>query len=166
MASQIGAMCASKVIALLTGTNGVNAGLAALTAAGTPMPIALSAAQVQAQNVAADLAERTTGVQYPAVNVYCEKVSNKMTEKFRSFSGTAQMAVEIRHSQDRLDGLQDNLELYADAVGQALEGARGDWGDGMFYSGGYEISYAAAKQGGKNFLQPAKISFQIGVSRS
>ncbi len=166
MASPIGAMCASKVITLLTGASGVNAGLAAITLNSGTAPAALSAAQVKSQNVAADLAERTVGVQYPAVNVYCEKVINKMGEKFRSFSGVAQMAVEIRHSQDRLDGLQDNLELYADAVGQALEAARGDWGDGMYYAGGYEISYAAAKQGGKNFLQPAKINFQIGVSRS
>ena len=166
MAIKLGGLCASKTIALLTGSKGINAGLAALTRSRSYPPPALNAAQVQAQNVAPDLAERSGRAQFPAVNVYCEKVVNAMTEKFRSFSGSAQMAIEIRHSQDRLDGLQDSLELFADAVAHALNGARGDWGDGVFYGGGYEVSFSGAKQGGKNFLQTAKVSFKIGVSRS
>ncbi len=89
---------------------------------------------MRAQNVAADLAERSTAVKYPAVNVYCEKIVNNLTEKFRTFSGHVQMAIEVRHSQDRLDGLQDALELYTDAVMQVLDASRGDWGDGMFYA--------------------------------
>ena len=39
--------------------------------------------------------------------MYCEKIVNDLTEKFRTFSGTVQMAIELRHSQDRLEGLQD-----------------------------------------------------------
>ncbi|MGD0498504.1 MAG: hypothetical protein ABSC23_08705 [Bryobacteraceae bacterium] len=166
MTQQIGGASAAKTIALIVGPKGVNAGLAALTQpANQPRATPLDAAQVRAQNVAADLAERG-GAQYPAVNVYCEKVVNSLVEKFRSFSGSVQMAVEIRHSQDRLDGLQDQLEVYADAATQALDGARGDWGDGMFYAGGYQVAFGGAKQGGKNFIQTAKITFEIGVSRN
>ena len=76
------------------------------------------------------------------------------------------MAIEVRHSQDRLDGLQDALELYADAVTQVLDANRGDWGDGMFYGGEYEVAFGAVKQGGKNFIQVAKVTFEIGVSSS
>jgi hypothetical protein len=76
------------------------------------------------------------------------------------------MAVEVRHSQDRLDGLQDRLELYTDAVTQVLHSSRGDWGDGMFYGGMYDVSFGAVKHGGKNFIQAAKITFEIGVSKS
>jgi hypothetical protein len=73
------------------------------------------------------------------------------------------MAIELRHSQDRLDGLQDSLELYIDAVTQVLN--RGDWGEGMFYGGAYEVSFGPVKKGGKNFMQAAKVTFEIGVSR-
>ena len=79
---------------------------------------------------------------YPSLNVYCEKIANTLKEKFRSFSGSVQMTIEVRHSQDRLDGLQDALELYVDSVTQVLDAERGDWGSGMFYAGGYEVTLA------------------------
>src|SRR5205085_10633017 len=99
--------------------------------------------------VAADVAERSTTVQYPAVNVYCEKIANTLKEKFRAFSGDVHMAIELRHSQDRLEGLQDTLEIYADALAQVLNAGRGDWGDGMFYGGAYVVSFGPVKKGGK-----------------
>jgi hypothetical protein len=36
----------------------------------------------------------------------------------------------------------------------------------MFYGGGYEVSFAAVKRGGRNFIQTAKIALEIGVSRN
>ena len=166
MISKISSAAASKVIQRLTGPSGANAGLAALTAPDSLLAAPIEAAQVRAQNVAADLAERKNTIRYPAVQVYCEKIVNDMGEKFRSFSGKVQMTIELRHSQDRLNGLQDALELYVDSMTQMLDQARGDWGDGMFYAGGYEVALGAIKQGGKNFMQAAKITFQIGVSRN
>jgi hypothetical protein len=166
MTGTIGSATTVKVIQRITGPRGVNSGLAALTQGGTASASPLSAAQVRSQNVAADVAERSTTVQYPAVNVYCEKIVNSLQEKFRIFSGSVQMAMELRHSQDRLDGLQDALELYTDALTQVLNGGRGDWGDGMFYGGAYEVSFGPVKKGGKNYIQVAKVTFEIGVSRS
>ncbi len=165
MTAKIGGAATAKVIQRITGPRGVNCGIAELSGAEIPDGL-LDPAQVRAQNAAADLVERSGGVKYPAVHVYCEKVINDLKEKFRSFSGSVQMAVEVRHSQDRLDGLQDTLELYADAVTQVLNQSRGDWGDGMFYGGGYAVSFGAVKSGGRNFIQVAKVTFEIGVSRS
>ena len=166
MISKISSAAASKVIQRMTGPTGLNAGLAALTAPDTLLAAPIEAAQVRAQNVAADLAERSNTLRYPAVHVYCEKIVNDLGEKFRSFSGKVQMTIELRHSQDKLNGLQDALELYADSITQMLDRERGDWGDGMFYTGGYEVALGAVKQGGKNFMQTAKITFQVGVSRN
>jgi hypothetical protein len=166
MTTKIGSATTLKVIQRITGPAGVNSGLAALTQDGLAFAGPLDTAQVRPQNVAADLAERSATVQYPAVNIYCEKIANTLKEKFRSFSGDVHMAVELRHSQDRLDGLQDTLEVYADAVAQVLNAGRGDWGDGMFYGGAYEVSFGPVKKGGKNFIQVAKVTFEIGVSRS
>jgi len=166
MTSKIGSAVTAKVLQQMTGPSGVNGALGALTQADQALAGLMDPSQIRAQNVAADLAERATGVKYPAVNIYCEKIVNQLWEKFRSFSGQVQMVIELRQSQDRLEGIQDRLELYADAAMQMLDGSRGDWGDGMFYGGGYEVVFGPVKQGGKNFMQTAKVTFQIGVSKN
>jgi hypothetical protein len=166
MTSKIGSAATSKVVQRITGPSGLNSGLAALTQGGPELAASLDAAQVRVQNVPAEMAERSGGVKYPSVNVYCETIANQLREKFRTFSGRVQMAIELRHSQDRLEGLQDTLEVYVDGAMRMLNKSRGDWGDGMFYGGEYEVSFGPVKQGGKNFIQTAKITFEIGVSRN
>lgn len=147
MATTIGRLATAKVAQLIVGTDGAH-----------------SDAQVRTQNVAADLAEQSDAVRYPVLLVYCEKIVNSQKEKFRTFSGTVQMAIEVRHSGDRLEGLGERLEAVADAVAGILTASRGDWGDGMFYSGGYQVAFAAIKHGGRNFIQAAKVTFEIGAS--
>jgi hypothetical protein len=165
MTHQIGSVASGLVIQRLTGSSGVNANLASLTQ-GFPGAPALEPSQIRSGNIAVDLAERSSAVRYPAANVYCEKIVNSQVEKFRTFSGTIQMAIDLRHSADRVDRLQSHLEAYADAVMGVLNVSSGDWGGGMYYGGGYQIAFAPVKQGGKNFIQTAKITFEIGVSIS
>jgi hypothetical protein len=157
---QIGSQARSKLIDRLTAPASIGTTMAELVAGGAPAP------QVFARNAAADLVDKTTTVQYPSLTAYCEKISNDLREKFRSFSGAVQLAIEVRHSQDQLDGIEDALEQYTDAVTEALSASRGDWGDGMFFAGAYQVSFGAVKKGGKNFTQAAKITFEVGVSRS
>ena len=153
-----------QVLALLNAPQGLNACIQALAqAAGTTLaPVGLN--QLSAQNVSIDLAERSTEIRYPVVNVYCEKVANELTEKFRAFSGHAVITIEVRVSQDRLEGIEDQVQMYLDAVTQVLDQNRGDWGEGMYYVGGYQAVFAAVKHGGRNFIQVAKITFDVGVS--
>jgi len=125
---------------------------------------ATSSAAVSAQNVSFELADRSLTMKYPAVYVYCEKIANLLREKFRSFSGKLFMVVEVRLSQDRLEELEKNLQGYVDTLTQVLDRNRGDWGQGMFYTGGYEAAFGAVKRGGKNFIQVAKITFEVQVS--
>jgi len=117
--------------------------------------------QMYTQNVAFEVTERTSGSKYPAVHVYCERVSNEMREKFRTFSGRMRMVVEVRVSQDRIEGLESQLHGYADAVTRVLDNSRGDWGNGMFYAGGYEIKFGPIKRGGKNHIQTARVEFDV-----
>jgi hypothetical protein len=130
---------------------------------GTPLPT-FSTQQLIAQNVAPDVIEKSVATKYPAVHVYCSKVSNQLREKFRTFSGQVEMVAEVRVSQDRLEGLETVMQLYTDAVTRVLDQNRGDWGSGVFYTGGYEIAYGPVKHGGKNFLQIAKITFTAELS--
>jgi hypothetical protein len=125
---------------------------------------AIEPRQVIPQNITPEAVERSAGATYPAVYVYCEKLANSLREKFRTFSGTARMAVEVRVSQDRLEGLERKLSLYVEAVTDVLDARRGDWGQGLFYTGGYEVAFGPTKHGGKNFIQTAKVGFDVQVS--
>src|SRR5258708_4675843 len=124
----------------------------------------IGAKQVYTQNVVQELLERAVDVKYPLVLLYCEKIGNDLREKFRTFSGKAHMAIEVRVSQDRIEGLEKLLEIYVDTVTRILDQNRGDWGHGMFYTGGYEAVFAEMKHGGRNFIQTGKIRFEVLVS--
>jgi hypothetical protein len=126
----------------------------------TPIP----PPHVVAQNVAFELSERSQVVKYPVVHVYVDRVRNLLTEKFRTFSGKVRTVAEIRVSQDRIEGIEERLRLYVDAVTKVLEANRGNWGEGAFYTGGYEATFEAVKHGGKNFLQVARVSFEVDLS--
>lgn len=161
----MGRQAAGKVVERLAAPAGLNAQLAELGASQEEPPAGIDAGQMTAQNVAMELAERSRQVRYPAVHIYCEKLVNALREKFRTFSGRAEMTVEVRVSQDRLEGMEETLQTYVDAVTRVLDRNRGDWGDGMFYGGGYEAAFGPVKHGGKNFVQVGKVTFQVEVSR-
>jgi Uma2 family endonuclease len=159
-----GSRAEGKVLEILAAPTGLSATLAAIAEAEQTALAEIPPAHIVRQNVSAEIVERNTGTRYPLVQVYCEKLSNSLKEKFRRFSGKAHMAVEVRVSQDRLEGLERKVQLYADGLMQVLDGSRGDWGNGMYYAGGYEAAFGAVKHGGRNFLQAAKISFEVEVS--
>jgi hypothetical protein len=144
--AQIGSLTTKKLLGVMAGKDG------------------LPAAQILAQNVAPELAERSTASKYPLVYVYCTKIVNQLREKFRTFSGEAQMIVEARVSNDRLEEMEDLLQGYIDAITQVLDQSRGDWGDGVFYCGGYEVVFGGVKHGGRNFMQIAKVSLILEIS--
>jgi hypothetical protein len=74
------------------------------------------------------------------------------------------MAIEVRVSQDRLEGIDRITQLYTDALTQTLNQNRGDWGQGLFYSGTFEIFFGTVKHGGSNFLKIAKVSLEVDAS--
>jgi hypothetical protein len=153
-----------KVLGVLTSGSGLSSALEALaTQQGEKLP-AIAAQQIVAMNVTPEVSDQSTVNKYPLVYVYCTKVVNQLREKFRAFSGEAQMMVEVRVSQDRLDGIGTNLESYVDAITQVLDNSRGDWGDGAFFDGEYEVTFSGVKHGGRNFLQVGKIAFALEIS--
>ena len=74
------------------------------------------------------------------------------------------MEIDVRVSQDRVEGIDRTSQLYTDAVTQILDQNRGDWGQGLFYAGGYEILFSAVKHGGRNFIKSATVSFKVNAS--
>lgn len=161
---RIGSLATSKLLGILTRREGIPGTVAELSAEANLVLPGVSTDQIIAHNVAPELSERATTSKYPLLYVYCSKLSNALREKFRTFSGDAQMVVEVRVSQDRLEDMESNVQAYVDAVTQVLDANRGDWGGGVFYCGGYEVTFGAVKHGGRNFLQIAKVGFVVEVS--
>jgi len=116
------------------------------------------------QNTPVAVLEKNVTVKYPAVQVYCDRIQNLLTEKFRIFSGKVRTVAEVRMSQDRIEGLEEKVRLYVDAVTQVLDANRGSWGQGMFFTGGYEVRFEPVQRGGRNFLQVAKVIFDVDLS--
>lgn len=144
--------------------DGINVRLQAMAEA-DPSVTVRPISRMSALNASVDLAEKAGKAYYPAIFVYCDRVSNAQAEKFRTFSGKGRVVIDIRHSEDVLEVVEPQLARYTDAACALLEDSRGDWGSGAFYSGGYELSYDPVAKGGKNFLQRAKISFEVEVSK-
>jgi hypothetical protein len=163
--AQTASITAQKLAQLLAATdNGLGPVLANLTTeAGIELPT-IPPQNVVSQNVPVGLMEKSSSVQYPAVHVYSDRAQNLLTEKFRTFSGKVRTVAEVRMSQDRIEGLEDKVRLYVDAVTQVLDANRGSWGQGMFFTGGYEVKFDAVQQGGRNFLQVARVTFEVDLS--
>jgi hypothetical protein len=126
--------------------------------------VCIDASRVADSHIAAELAEKGAGVKYPMAYVYCDRVTNSLTEKFRTFSGTADLSIEIRISHDHAEQLQQQLHVYIDAVTKVIDTKRGQWSGGVFYTGGYEVSISPVKRGGKNYLQTARVKLQVHAS--
>lgn len=156
----------SKLVQWLTAPTGLNASISTMAQETSTLLQPVAAQQFFTNNVASDVAEKAEDVKYTAVYVYCDKIANTLTEKFRSFSGYLHMAIEVRVSQDRLDGLEQSAQLYSESVTETLNQIRGDWGDGLFYAGTYDVSFGPVKHGGKNFIKTAKITFPVQASVS
>jgi hypothetical protein len=160
--AQIQTQATKRLVDLLRAEGGLAAVCYELQAAIEGAPGEVPA--VLEQHIAADLAEKAGTVKYPVLHVYCEGVANKLTEKFRTFSGTASLVVEVRVTHDHVCDLQSHLAFYVDAVTEVLHRSRGDWGNGSCYTGGYEVAIQPVKRGGRSYLQAALISLDVQIS--
>jgi hypothetical protein len=129
--------------------------LAPLTAA--PMAIV--------SHVPQELQEKQQKVVYPLCRIYCDQIQNTGKVKFRQFSGTYRVVVEITHSQDRLDGLTDKLQATTDAVSDVLDRSCGNLGNGMVLQPGYQAEIDAVKAGGLHYQQSARVKCLLSWER-
>jgi len=150
---------------LLIGAGGLQTNLNSLASSEQAPALQVGQHQIVTKNIPVDIAERSSASVYPSVYVYCDSITNQLREKGRTFSGSMDMVFEVRSSKDRIDDLDAEINLMVDGVVSTLDQNRGDWGSGIFYAGSYNIDFAGVKRGGKNFLQTAKVTFTLQVSR-
>lgn len=162
---RMGSEATKKAVEILTGAGGIGREIAKMAEEQGIEAGFVGTDQIWTANVASELAERTAGVKYPSLHVYCESLNNLLREKFRGFSGKIAMAVEIRVTHDRLERVSEQLLMYVEALTNVLERNRGEWSRGLYYAGGYKVELGAVRSGGKNFLQAAKVRFELDASR-
>ena len=139
----------------------LNSRLLQLTAASGEAIVQLSEEQLFWQDISVDVAEKSSTARYPSVLVHCEKIKNTFKQKFARFSGTATIAVEARVTGDRSEGLEEQTQNYVDAIVALLEASKGNWEEGIYYPGTYEVVYGPLRPGGKRFLKTARVSFEL-----
>ncbi len=132
-----GSVAARKMVGFLTAPmTGIGAAVAQVASDSGVEPLAaIPPAHIVNQNVPFALAEKGSAVKYPVLHVYTDRVRNLLTEKFRTFSGKVRTVTDVRVSQDRIDGMEEQLRLYVDSVTQVLDANRGSWGRGWFLHG-------------------------------
>ncbi len=162
--AKAGSIAARKLVEFLTADTGLSRSAAEIAEESGVDLAPIAPAQIINQNVSFELSERAQAVKYPAVYVYTDRVRNLLVEKFRTFSGKVRTVAEVRVSQDRIEGIEERLRLYVEAVTQVLDANRGSWGEGAFFTGGYEVRIDPVRHGGRNFLQVAKVEIEVDVS--
>jgi hypothetical protein len=111
-----------------------------------------------------DVYEKTTSVKYPVAAIYCGRLRNTQMEKYRIFSGSAQLVVDLRVSGASAEDLETSLNSYVEAACEVLYNSRGAWSNIGTYSGAYDVKFQAMRLGGKQFTKSAQIEFDIQVS--
>lgn len=159
-------LAAHKLAALLTTSSAISAAISAMAAEnGIDIPV-ISADQVFLSSAPASMAELQQELGYPRISVFSTKARNTQFEKFRTLSGTITVSAEIAATADLLSDVDTWIHFYIEAITSILRENRGDWGDGVFYSGAYDVDVQPPKPGASGFLQLARINFEVGVSRN
>jgi hypothetical protein len=158
-------MAAQKVSDLLTANSSLSQELATLaSSAGSSIPT-IDSTHVVLSSVTSDVGDTDTRLGYPRVCLYSSGYKNSQFEKFCSLSGLVSTTADIWTSANMVDDTDRLIHYYVEAVTTLLRNSSGDWGDGLFFPGTYEVQFHAPKAGGLGFVQLARIRFELIVSR-
>jgi hypothetical protein len=159
-------LAAQAFLSKLTNANALQQQLTMTTAGlGISVPT-IGTAQVILSSAAANLADNNIQLSYPRVCIYSTGLKNNQLEKFRSFSGQVMVTAEIWASGDLVTDVDTWIHFYVESVAAILQRSIGDWGNGMFYAGAYDVQFQPPKTGGLGFVVSAKLSFTVNVSMS
>ncbi len=159
-------LAAQKVLEILTSANALEQQINLLALEANvdlpPMP----PTQVVLSSVPSDVGDNNVQLTYPRVCLYSSGLKNTQIEKFRSLSGTVAVIAEIWASGNMVTQSDQWIHFYVEGVTELLRQNIGDWGDGMFFSGSYDIQFQQPKTGGLGFVQSAKVTCSLNVSRN
>jgi hypothetical protein len=159
-------LAAQKVANLLTANNTLSQQIAAAAqAANVTLPV-IQSAQVALTASSPDIGDRNIELTYPRVCLYSTGLKNSQGEKFRTLSGTVTVVAEVWASAALVEDADRSIHFYVDAVTNILRLNLGDWSDGVFFPGVYDVQFQAPNAGGFGFVESAKITVGLLVSRN
>lgn len=157
---------AQKLSDLLTTGNALQQQISAVSSAANAAVPLITAAQVALSSTVSDMGDEDLQLTYPRACLYTAAVRNTRVEKFRSLSGTIVVVAEIWASGNLLTETDQWIHYYVEAVTNVLRHNIGDWGDGIFFSGAYDVQLQSPKAGGIGYVESAKVNAVLNVSRS
>lgn len=149
-----------QALSVFSGPGGINAQLTMSVNPSLP-PVAT----ILMVSAPIDTYEKTTSVRYPIAAIYCSRLRNTQTEKFRMLSGAASLVLELRVSGERAESLETSLNSYVEAACLVLGASRGTWSAIGTYGGAYDVKFQPTRLGGKQFTKSAQVEFDIQISR-
>ena len=151
---------------LLTENSALSSQIAAIEEQfGYTLP-AIPSSQIILSSADADMTDRRQQIGYPRIAVYSDRVVNNLREKFRTLSGTVSVTITLAASADLIDQVEQWTHYYVEAITNILRQNIGDWGNGMFFPGTYEVQVQPPKPGGSGFVQTANVTCIVSVSRN
>lgn len=159
-------LAAQRAATLFTSGNLLSQNITQLAAAdGVTVPVVLSD-QVFVSSATPLMADMDAGLSYPRVCLYTTGLKNTHVEKFRSLSGTLTLIADIWASSNLLTQLDQWSHYYVEAVTDILRDNIGDWGNGLFFDGTYELQFHSPAAGGLGFVQNARVTCNLHVSQN
>lgn len=159
-------LAVQKMSDLLTSGSALQQEITALNHACHANVPTIEATQIILSSASQDMDDRGMQLNYPRVCLYSAGMKNTQTEKFRSLSGWVTGVADIWTSGNLVGDVDQWIHFYAEAFTNILRRNMGDWGDGIFFPGIYDIQFQPPKAGGLGFVQMARITFNLNVSRS
>jgi hypothetical protein len=157
---------AQKVSDLLTTGNALQQQISTISrSTGVAVPL-ITAAQVVLSSTAPAMGDKDLQLTYPRICLYTATVKNTQAEKFRSLSGTVSVTAEIWASGDLISQTDQWIHYYVEAMTDILRQNIGDWGDGLFFSGMYDVQLQTPKVGGLGYVEAATVTCVLNVSRN
>jgi hypothetical protein len=159
-------LAAGKISHLLTDDNALERKIDALAASsGMTVPGILSS-RVVPTSASAEMADKDFQLTYPRIGLYSTSIKNTQIEKFRSLSGSISVTAELWASASLLQEADLWIHFYVEAMTEILRQHIGDLGDGIFFSGSYEVQFQPPKVGGFGWVESAKVTCDLNVSRN
>lgn len=159
-------LAAQKVFDLLTVGNALQDEIDSLASPDNVVLPVISQSQIILSSVDPDLGDDSVQLTYPRICLYPSTVKNTKTEKFCSFSGTVSLVAEIWASGELVGQIDQWIHYYVEAYTTLLRQNAGGWGDGIYYSGVYDVQFQPPKAGGLGFVESAKVTCVLDVSRN
>ncbi len=154
------------VQSLLTNNDALEQQITALAVASNLNVPPITAEQILLSSTTPDLGDKDVQLTYPRVCLYSGGVKNTQIEKFVSLSGAVSVIADIWASSNLATDTDQWIHFYVEAFTEILRQNRGDWGQGLFFSGMYDVQFQSPKPGGIGFVQFARVTCNLNVSRS